>query len=90
MPKIKLRNRRKIKPKPIRWKSDAEVFETPAQPRPTVEFPRPETNSKMEFTLVPGFPDNHPKAFIQRSPLGGKSVYEVNFIFSIPGVNTLK
>jgi hypothetical protein len=36
------------------------MFYVPANPRPTVEFPRPEPSSKIEFTLFPGFPADNP------------------------------
>lgn len=90
MPKSKHRVKKQNKPKPIKWKSDEGLFQVPANPRPTVEFPRPETNSKMEFTLVPGFPPNHPQSKTPRSQFGGRSAYDVRYILSIPGVDVFK
>jgi len=90
MPKSKHRSKKQNKPKPIKWKSDEGLFRVPANPRPTIEFPRPETNSRMDFTGVPEYPKNNPLSFVPRSPLGGNSIYEVNFIFSIPGVDTFR
>lgn len=90
MPKCKHRSKKQNRPKPIKWKSSEGLFQVPAKPRPTVEFPRPETNSKMEFTLVPGFPPNHTQSTIPRSQFGGHSAYDVRYILSIPGVDTFK
>jgi hypothetical protein len=90
MSKSKHRSKNRTRPKPIKWRGDENLFEVPANPRPTVEFPRPETNSKIEFTLVPGFPPDHPQAKIPRSQFGGKSVYRVQYFLSIPGVNVFK
>jgi hypothetical protein len=90
MPKSKLRSKKRNKPKPIKWKSDKELFQVPAKPRSTVEFPRPASNSKTEFTLVPGFPLNHPQSKILRSPLGSHGIYQVTYFLSIPGVDNFK
>lgn len=90
MPKSKHRIKKNNSPKSIKWKSDEELFQVPANPRPTVEFPRPEVSSKVEFTLVPGFPPNHPKAKIPRSQMGSHSSYDVQYFLSIPGVSVFK
>lgn len=90
MPRSKHRIKKQNKPNPIKWKSDEKLFQVPANPRPTVEFPRPEANSKIEFTLVPGFPANHPQSKIPRPLSGGRSLYNVTYNLSIPGVDVFK
>jgi hypothetical protein len=92
MPKSKHRkkNNTRVKPKPIKWKSNTELFQVPAQPRPTVELPRPASNSKMEFTFVPGFNKNNPNSKIPRPKEGGKSFYNIKYFLSIPGVDVFK
>ena len=92
MPKSKPRDRsrRKIKAKPIKWKSNGDLFNVPAVPRPTVEFPRPDSNSNIEFTLVPSFPVGHPESNKTRSRYGGQSIYNVTYALSIPGVDAFR
>lgn len=86
MPKSRHRPKHK-RTKPINWKADKDVFHVPANPRPTVEFPRPESSSRIEFTLMPGYPPDHPKSGIERTRKGGSGIYNVNYILSVPGVN---
>jgi hypothetical protein len=90
MAKSRHRNKKQIRQKPIKWKCDEEFFTVPANPRPVVEFPRPETNSKMEFTLVLDYAESNPQSSVPRSQFGGHSVYDVRYILSIPGVNTFR
>lgn len=90
MPKSKPRHKKNNKPKPIKWKSDQELFQVPANPRPTIEFPRPDISSRMEFTCVPSFPPNHPQSQISRSRFGDKGIYDIRYFLSIPGVSVFK
>lgn len=87
MPKSKHRNKKQNKPKPSKWKSDKELFKVPVIPRMTVDFPRPDSNSKMEFTRIFTFPPNVPESKIPRSLLGGQSIYRVTYFLAIPGVD---
>src|SRR5437870_5753729 len=86
MAKSKHRAKRK-RIKPIKWKGDQEVFYVPANPRPTVEFPRPESSSRIEFTLMPEYPSDNARSKIERTREGGSGIYNVNYILSVPGIN---
>jgi hypothetical protein len=86
MPKSRQRLKHK-RTKPIKWKADNDIFHVPANPRPTVEFPRPDSSSRIEFTLMPGYPEDHPKSKIARTRKGGSGIYNVNYILSVPGVS---
>jgi len=87
MPKSRRRVKNK-RTKPIKWKGDREPFmRVAANPRPTVEFPRPESSSRIEFTLIPEYSPGLPKSKIVRTRKGGRSIYNVNYILSVPGVN---
>jgi hypothetical protein len=87
MPKSRHRVKNK-RTKPIKWKGDREAFmRVAAHPRPTVEFPRPEWNSRIEFTLIPEYPPGLPKSKIVRTRKGGRSIYNVNYILSVSWVN---
>jgi hypothetical protein len=85
VPKSKYRPKRK-RIKPIKWQEDKELLYVPTQPRPTVEFPRPESSSRIEFTLIPGYPPDHPQSKIERTRKGSSSIYNINYILSVPGV----
>jgi len=58
----------------------------PANPLPVVEFPRPELNAKMEFTLVPFFSGDGSDA-IGKGPSGGFGVYQVTYFLTVPSVD---
>lgn len=90
MPKSRNRAKNKRKPKRIQWKNDTQVLDEPTNVRPKLDFPRPETNSRMQLTAVMEYLPNSPESLIPRSPLGGTSVYEVSYVFSIPGVDTFR
>lgn len=90
MPKSKHRNKQLRKPKIVKWKSDGKLLVVPVSPEPLLEIPLPESNSKMEFTYLRGYPPNHPQSKIPRSLKGGQSVYKVTYILSVPGVNTFR
>jgi hypothetical protein len=87
VPKSRNRPNRK-RPKRIKRKRDGDMFYVPANPRPTVEFPRPDASSRIEFTLVPKFPDDHPESKVVRPRVGRSGIYNINYILSVPGVNT--
>jgi hypothetical protein len=86
VPKSKHRSKRK-RIKPIKWQKDKELLSVPAHPRPEVEFPRPESSSRIEFTLILGYPPEHPQSKIERTHKGSSSLYNINYILSVPGVN---
>ena len=91
MARSKHRKKKTGETKRIRWSSDKDFFMTvPANPQPTLEFQRPETNSRMEFTLLRGYPTNHPQSLIPKTLRGSQSVYKVTYIFSVPGSNTFR
>lgn len=88
MPKSKPRDRgrNKRKPKPIKWKSDTEFMTVPATPRPIVDFPKPELNTRMEFTIVP-YSSNDGSDVIVKGPSGGTGVYQVTYFLTVPNVD---
>ena len=88
MPKSKQRNKQLRKTKIVKWNSDKKLLEVPVSPEPLLEIPLPESNSKMEFTYLRGYPPNHPQSKIPHSPKGGQSIYKITYVLSVPGVDT--
>lgn len=58
----------------------------PAVPRPKVDFPRPDLNAIMEFTLVRHFPGDGREA-ITTGPTGGPGIYQVTYFLTVPNVD---
>jgi hypothetical protein len=88
MPKSKPRDRarRKLKPKPIKWKQDSAFMSVPAVPRPVIDLPRPELNSRMEFTFLPYASKDQAKV-VQRGSSGGPGIYQVTYFLTVPNVD---
>jgi hypothetical protein len=55
---------------------------------PSVEMPRPGSNARLDFTLVPSSVHNLPLSKASRPPSGGRGIYRVTFFLAIPGKST--
>ena len=51
---------------------------------------RPETNSRIEYIIIPEFHPNDPRQQISRTPEGSQGYYKVTFVFTIPGKDVFR
>jgi hypothetical protein len=87
MPKSKHRHKKIQKPKIVKYKIDDGIVNVPVNPRPLLEIQRPQSNSKMEFTFLRGYPPNNPESKKIRSLSGSESIYKITYVLSVPGLN---
>ena len=78
MAKSRIRKRSKRRAKPP-------LYQPTTQQLASMEMPRPDSNSRVVFILVPHFREGFPKALIPRTPAGGSGRYLFTFVLSIPG-----
>jgi len=57
---------------------------------PWATMQRPEINSRIQWTIIPEFPLNDYRAKITRTQQGSHSIYQVNFVFAVPGKDVFK
>jgi hypothetical protein len=51
---------------------------------------RPESNSRIQLTIVPEFPLNDYRHQIPRLPEGSQGVYQITFVLAVPGKDVFK
>lgn len=57
----------------------------PIQKPNQIQMPRPETNERVQITVVPEFPSNSVSGSVSPSPEGSLGYYVVTFLLSVPG-----
>src|SRR5438094_6069794 len=57
---------------------------------PNLELFRPESNTRLEVTIVPEFPPSHPESKVPRPRQGTPGTYKVTFVLSVPGKATYR
>jgi hypothetical protein len=59
-------------------------------PAPSIGVERPDTNGRVAIIVVNEFADTDPRSGVSSSPAGYQGVYDVHFIFGVPGNNTFR
>jgi len=57
---------------------------------PSATYDRPETNQRIQFTIIPVFSPENPKNKINRLPEGEQGLYKVTYVLAIPGKEVFK
>ncbi len=82
----KSRQRKKKVNKPLNVNNNSK----PKSLDPSLAFERPESNSRIQLTIVPEFSTDDYRQQIPRLPKGSSGIYQVTFVLTIPGKNVFK